>query len=227
MDYIRIEGLEVDCIVGVRPRERLRRQSVRIDIVLALDLSIAAKSGRIAQTIDYARVADEISLLLRFREYRLIEMATEELCAMLLGSHAMLESVRIRIEKPAALHGRARSASVEVDRRRSELPVFEHPMPYGRREILFESTEASLCLLHIDAAGHLPPSVEPGRRQVEWVVQGELVRNGVAVRPCDPIVWPRGRPDAFDNVSRERAVLFSCSCPESREGGPQNDVTAG
>src|SRR5262245_34676097 len=109
MDEIRIEALELSCIVGVRRRERRKKQLVRLDLTLGLDVSKAGQTGRIALTCDYSRVADEVTELLRFRAYRLIEVATEELAAMLFGVHPMLQQVDIRLEKPGALANRARS----------------------------------------------------------------------------------------------------------------------
>lgn len=47
MDVIRIEGLELRCIVGVRSYERRREQPLRIDVRLGLDLSSAGRSGYI------------------------------------------------------------------------------------------------------------------------------------------------------------------------------------
>ena len=65
MDTIRIDALELDCIVGLRPLEREREQRVRLDLALGLDLSAAGKSGRIAQTLDYDEIAEEVVAQLR------------------------------------------------------------------------------------------------------------------------------------------------------------------
>ena len=122
MDLIRIRGLEIDCVVGVRPQEREREQRVHIDLALGLDLSPAGRTGRIALTCNYDETADFVIAMLKFRRFHLIEMATEELSAMLLGVHAALELVDIRLDKPAALDGRARAASVEVQRTPDGVP---------------------------------------------------------------------------------------------------------
>jgi FolB domain-containing protein len=88
MDVVRIHRLELDCIVGIRPQEREHRQRVRLDIALHADLSQAGRLGRISLTADYDRVAHEVTALLGFRHYHLIEMAAEEVAAMLLGIHS-------------------------------------------------------------------------------------------------------------------------------------------
>jgi dihydroneopterin aldolase len=218
MDHIRIDRLQIDCIVGVRPRERRRRQQIALDVLLGLDASRAGKSGRIVQTVDYSRVADQIGLLLRFREYRLIEMATEELSAMLFGLHPVLETVEIRLEKPAALHGRARSASVEIERTRSQFEAGTSSVtePWGRREVLLETEEAELNLLHVAAGAHMPPEAEP-RRRVEWLTEGRMDRGGAWLAPHAPLVWAHGRRDEYVNRGGETALLFSCSCASASD----------
>jgi FolB domain-containing protein len=83
MDQIRVIGLELRCIVGLRSYERRREQPLTVDISLGLDLSSAGRSGQITDSVDYSIVADEVTTLLRFREYRLLEAAAEEAAALL------------------------------------------------------------------------------------------------------------------------------------------------
>ena len=87
MDLIRVVGLELRCIVGVRSYERRREQPLRVDIALGLDLSTAGRSGLIGDSVDYSEVADGITALLRFREYRLLEVAAEEASALLFAAY--------------------------------------------------------------------------------------------------------------------------------------------
>ena len=121
-DHIEIHGLGVDCIVGIRPEERRREQPVVLNIRVGLDLSVTATDGRFASTCDYDRLADEVTALLRFRRYRLLEMAAEEIAAMICGVHRMVEHVRVEIYKPRALQGRARAASIVIERDRGRYP---------------------------------------------------------------------------------------------------------
>jgi len=208
MDWIRIDGLELDCIVGVRPRERRRPQAIRIDLRLGLDLSHAGHTGRIGQTADYSRVADEVTALLRFRQYQLIEVATEELTAMLLAVHPMLERVEIRLEKPAALHGRANAASVEVRRQQSDFPRRRQDTAFGEVETLLDTHEATLELVHVDAGKSLTQEGRSGRR-LEWLVNGQVDAAGASLREGEPlIVTPSS--GALVNAGAERAVLFHC-----------------
>ncbi len=93
MDLVRITSLELDCIVGIRAYERRREQRVRLDLALGVDARRAGRSGRIVQTVDYDLVAAHLIAMLRFRRYQLIEMAAEELCAMLLTTETELMHV--------------------------------------------------------------------------------------------------------------------------------------
>lgn len=172
MDTIRIDGLELRCIVGVRSYERRREQPVRIDVRLGLDLSSAGRSGFIHDTADYAVVADEVTALLRFREYRLLEVAAEEAAAMLLASHPAVQEVGIRLDKPQALAGRARGASVEITRTRGAYNQVPEPKPYGARQELLSGPEAVLELCRID-----------GGRTMLWEEPTEPLGARPALRP--------------------------------------------
>jgi FolB domain-containing protein len=170
MDLVRIKGLELDCIVGVRPHEREREQRVHIDLALGLDLRPAGQSGRIGLTCDYDRVAEEIIAMLRFRRYHLIEMATEELAAMLMGLHDGVKTVEIHLDKPAALDGRARAASVEVHRQRSDFPTRRARRGSHELEVLLETREAGLYLVRLGPREPLERGLFEGRRELSWVV---------------------------------------------------------
>lgn len=212
-DRIRLESLEVSCVVGVRPDEREREQLVQLDVEMGLDASGAAYSGRISRTVDYVRAADEIEALLKFRRYRLLEMAAEEIAAMLLGVHPMLSEVKLSLRKPEALAGRARAAAVGIQRnvrdfqRRRETPSF------GEVEVLFETREAGLYLLHVEPGRSIPPHFHRIMRELEWLADGELLRDGVPIADFSPVSWEHERVHTYENASKRRATLFCCDCP--------------
>jgi FolB domain-containing protein len=213
MDFIHIEGLLLDCIVGVRSYERRRAQPVRLNLGLGLGLQDAGRTGRIGHTCDYDRVTDEVRTLLRFRSYRLLEVAAEELSAMLFAAHPALEEVRIRLDKPAALHGRARSAGVEVTRRREEFPARHVPRAFGRIEAILQTVEAGLYLVHVEPEHRLDLSPPPTVQLMQWLVAGELRRAGEKCCASDPAGLPQAG-SLVDAVAGEQgAILFCCTCP--------------
>jgi FolB domain-containing protein len=174
MDIIRIRRLELDCIVGIRPQEREHRQRVRLDIGLHADVSAAGRTGRISLTADYDQVAHEVAELLSFRHYHLIEMAAEEVSAMLLGAHALVQRVDLRIEKPGALEGRARAASVEVRRTRRDYPKSVQAAPYGQHELLLETREARLELVRVEPRASLFGGPGFPAQSLFWLLSGSL-----------------------------------------------------
>ncbi|HVU03779.1 MAG TPA: dihydroneopterin aldolase [Polyangiaceae bacterium] len=214
MDLIRIRGLEMDCIVGVRPLEREREQRVHLDLAFGLDLSRAGRTGRIALTCDYSEIAEEVIAMLRFRRYHLIEMATEELSAMLLGTHPALEFVEIRLDKPAALDGKARAASVEVQRNRLAFPPKRQSTEFGSVETVLVTREAALQLLRVDPGRSVAEGAPEGET-LSWLVTGELARGGTPLPRHEPEVGPR--PGALTNAGSDPAVLFRCICPPGED----------
>ncbi len=205
MDSIRITGLELSCIVGVRPAERRRPQRVRIDLTLGLDLSEPGRTGRIGHTVDYSIVAEQVRYLLQFREYQLIEMASEELTSMLLGIYPAVEHVTVQLEKPEALRGYAVSGAVSITRERT--PRRRAARDFGEEERLLDTAEAALSLLHIDAGKSLSRQ-DAMERRLEWLVRGHLNAVQRSLRQHDPGDL-EGNPE-LSNPGPERATLFSC-----------------
>lgn len=217
MDLIRIRSLELDCIVGVRPLEREREQRVHLDLALGLDLSPAGRTGRIALTCDYDEIAEEVIAMLRFRRYHLIEMATEEIAAMLLGVHPALELVDLRLDKPAALDGRARAASVEVQRTRAAFPVRTRAAPFGHVDAVLETREAGLYVLRVNPGKEVSGGWARGGGVLEWIVSGDCVRGGGALPRNRPVVLGEAESPLV-SVGDEPAVLFRCTCPPLLDG---------
>jgi dihydroneopterin aldolase len=177
-DSLRVEGIEIDCIVGIRPAERKRPQRIRLDLQLMLDLSRAGRSGRFAHTVDYSLVIEEISRLLHFREYRLIEMATEEIAAMLMAAHGSIDGVTVRLEKPEALAGRARTAGACITRSRSDFAVHRHDSGAARFETVLETNEALLGSMSLGPGASLDPARDLGARSIAWLSYGGLSLDG-------------------------------------------------
>lgn len=177
-DCLKIEALELECIVGIRPAERKRPQRVRLDVDLVLELSRAGRSGRFAHTVDYALVVEEISRLLHFREYRLVEMATEEIAGMLFAAHPLLDSVSIRLEKPEALGGRARTAAICVTRGRSAFPPRSRQTGLVRTDTLLETQEARLESLTLAPGACFDGPSEHCPRAIGWLCSGSVLLDG-------------------------------------------------
>ena len=104
MDTIFISELKLDASIGIYAWEHEVPQTIQLDIELAVDASRCARSGRIADTVDYAKVVARIRDTLCGRHFTLIEKLAEELAAMILREFAT-PWVRISIAKLAPLRG--------------------------------------------------------------------------------------------------------------------------
>jgi len=206
MDTIHVSRLELSCIVGVRPAERRRRQRIAVTLDLDLDLSKAGRSGRIGHTVDYSVVAEEVSFLLEFREYRLIEMATEEIAAMILGLHPSVDRATVTLEKPEALCGRAAHAAVSISRTRSESRA--KTLAFGEERLLLETAEATLKAIYVDPGHALDAVAPPTQKTLAWLASGHL-QSDSPITAHDP--REQGRIFGSRNPGPDRASVFSCT----------------
>lgn len=112
-----LQGLRVDCIVGIYAHERQTRQPVLVDVELDYDFAAAATSDAIADAIDYDGVARAVTELAQRRAFQLIETMAEETAALLLARLPSVRTVRLEIRKPDAVPT-ATCAFVRVERAR-------------------------------------------------------------------------------------------------------------
>ena len=120
-DQLEICGLEVSCIIGDLPYERINEQTLLIDVQLFMDLRAAAHSDNLTDTIDYVELCEDIRSVLRRAECRMIERAAECVAFVALRDSKVV-SVRVRVEKRETLKG-LRAAAVVIER--SEIEDYE------------------------------------------------------------------------------------------------------
>ena len=113
-----LQGLRVECIVGIHQHERETRQSVILDIEMDYDFAAASASEAIGDAVDYAGVASQVTELAERRGFQLIETMAEETAALILARFPQVQQVRLEIRKPAAVPAAA-CAFVRVERARS------------------------------------------------------------------------------------------------------------
>lgn len=73
MDLIRVRDLKVEARVGVTEEERSRSQTLVVQLDLEVDLSRAAASDRLEDTVDYGSVAVRVANVIRGMTPRLLE----------------------------------------------------------------------------------------------------------------------------------------------------------
>ncbi|GAC15391.1 dihydroneopterin aldolase [Aliiglaciecola lipolytica] len=114
MDKIIIQGLEVKSLIGVYDWERKAKQALLIDIELNVDLSVAAKSDNVSDTIDYAALALAVEEIANNSEFQLLEALASHIIEHLL-SYQGVENAKLAITKPNILPN-AVAVTVELSR---------------------------------------------------------------------------------------------------------------
>ena len=118
VDKLELRGLEVACVIGDRPEERDREQTLTVDVSLSLDFSAVAGSDALCDTVDYVVLADAVRAALRQARCRMLERAAECVARVCLADPRVAEA-RVRVEKPGVIPG-LRAAAVEITRQRAE-----------------------------------------------------------------------------------------------------------
>jgi dihydroneopterin aldolase len=101
-DRIFIKGLALHAYHGVMPYEGKVGQSFTIDLELEIDLSAAARSDKVVDTVSYDKVVECASQIFCARPYKLIEAAAGNVADALLATFPRVSAVTVTIHKPHA-----------------------------------------------------------------------------------------------------------------------------
>ncbi|HET6604679.1 MAG TPA: dihydroneopterin aldolase [Xanthomonadaceae bacterium] len=116
MDTVFIEGLEVECIIGIYDWERRVRQPVVLDLEMRFDNRSASARDHIDDTLDYKAISRRLVEFVSQSEFGLVETLAERCAAIVTGEFGV-EHVRLRLSKPGAVRG-AREVGVVIERGR-------------------------------------------------------------------------------------------------------------
>ena len=114
MDQLKLNGIEVECIIGDQPEERESEQRLLVDVALDIDLADAAESDRLDDTVDYALLVGNIREALEDAQCRLLERAAGVVADVCL-SDPRVERVTVGVRKFGSVSGLG-SAEVKVTR---------------------------------------------------------------------------------------------------------------
>jgi dihydroneopterin aldolase len=118
MDIVYIRQLKIETVIGIFDWEREIKQTVSLDIDMAVDIRLAAAGEDINNTVSYKTVSDRLLAFVGKSEFLLVETMAEEI-AQLLREEFALEWVRLRVGKPTAI---AQAADVGVLIERGKRP---------------------------------------------------------------------------------------------------------
>ena len=114
MDKVFITDLEVETVIGIYDWEREVRQLISISLVMDFDLTEAAKSDKIEDSLDYKKISKRIIKLAENLKSKLIENLAQKIADTILNEFPV-SSIVVTVEKPGALRG-SRSVGVTIKR---------------------------------------------------------------------------------------------------------------
>jgi len=101
-DRIEIFGIEAFGFHGVFAHEKTDGQIFRVDVVLDVDLSKAAESDELADTVDYGAVSDLVATHIAGPSFALIEKLAGTIATSLLSQFPSVQRVSVTVHKPQA-----------------------------------------------------------------------------------------------------------------------------
>jgi dihydroneopterin aldolase len=101
-DRIFINGLSLHAYHGVMAYEAKVGQTFTIDLELEIDLSAAARSDKVVDTVSYDKVVDCASHAFRAQRFRLIEAAAGRVADAVLAAFPRVNKIEVTIHKPHA-----------------------------------------------------------------------------------------------------------------------------
>ncbi|RAM48008.1 MAG: dihydroneopterin aldolase [Hapalosiphonaceae cyanobacterium JJU2] len=102
MDCIEVTGIRAYGYTGYLAEEQVLGQWFEVDVKLWLDLTSAAKSDAIADTVDYRRVINLVQHLIKTSKFALIERLVAVIADSILQECDRLTQVQVTLTKPAA-----------------------------------------------------------------------------------------------------------------------------
>ena len=114
MDIVFIHELKIETVIGIYDWERKIRQIISLDIEMATDISKAAKSDNIDDTLSYKTVAKRLIDFVEQSEFELVEALAEKICAII-REEFEVPWVKLTLHKPGAVRG-SKSVGVIIER---------------------------------------------------------------------------------------------------------------
>ncbi|QMU21183.1 dihydroneopterin aldolase [Gordonia rubripertincta] len=100
-DRIELRGLKVRGNHGVFDHEREDGQDFFIDVVLWLDLSAAADTDDLAETVDYGALAQQVAAIVGGEPRNLIETVGAEVAETIMADER-ISACEVTVHKPSA-----------------------------------------------------------------------------------------------------------------------------
>ncbi len=116
MDIIYLRELRVETVIGIYDWERRIRQPVIIDLQMAADVSRAAATDNIDDTLNYKAVAKRLVAFIEGSQFQLVETLAERTAEIVMNEFHV-PWLRLEVNKKGAVRG-ARDVGVIIERGR-------------------------------------------------------------------------------------------------------------
>jgi len=102
MGKIFISGLRARGTIGVTDEERKNPQQIIIDVELEVDTDKSAKSDKLGDTLDYDRLARQITSFVEHSQFHLLERLASQILGQCLA-YPIVTAAIVTVKKPSAL----------------------------------------------------------------------------------------------------------------------------
>ncbi|MFM2064745.1 MAG: dihydroneopterin aldolase [Cyanobacteriota bacterium] len=121
MDCIHLTGIRCYGYIGYLHEEKVLGQWFEVDLKLSLDLSQAAETDAIEDTLDYRTVITLVQNLVKTSKFDLLERLAGAIADAILQQNDMVSQIQVIVIKPAApipdFNGKIR---IEITRTRQQ-----------------------------------------------------------------------------------------------------------
>jgi len=102
-DCIELKNIRALGHYGVTEHERSKPQLLMIDIEIGLDLSKAADSDALADTLDYSKLHKQVLEIVSNKSFKLLEALAKSIIDYIFVADPQVQSTSVRIAKPEKL----------------------------------------------------------------------------------------------------------------------------
>ena len=117
-DRVFIDDLRIQTVIGIFDWEREITQTISIDLQMEFDISRAAESDEIEDTLDYKSVSKRLIQFVESSEFQLVEALAEH-CARIVLEEFPVNWLCLKLSKPGAVRGSS-AVGVIIERGQSQ-----------------------------------------------------------------------------------------------------------
>ena len=120
MDKIFLKNMEFFAYHGVLNDERINGQYFEIDLEMVLDLTKAAETDDLQDTVDYGQIYLVVKEATTKNRYNLVETLASKIIEEIFTKNSKIQEVTVSIRKPQApIDGKLTGPEVQIQRSRN------------------------------------------------------------------------------------------------------------